>query len=128
MSNKLTAQQAVKYCILQHDADFSGICLSDNLDGKKVDDLFESSGCLQDATNEVRQGVYKTHLPCEDSRNYESESVCAKAPNGQWVGWTCWSGGGKHGNPEEIDWIEDAYFLDVKETEKVVTVMEFSKL
>lgn len=36
-------------------------------------------------------------------------------------------GGGKHGEPEAIDWIEHAYNLDCIEEEKLVVVRTFSK-
>jgi hypothetical protein len=47
--------------------------------------------------------------------------------DGSWVGWTYWSGGGKHGEPESISWMSEAYELDVKEEEKLVIVQTFSK-
>ena len=80
-----------------------------------------------DAVNEVREGEVETGVKCEWSRHYESKSVAAKYIDGTWVGWTYWYGGGKHGEPESIDWMEDAYDLNVAETEKVVTVREFAK-
>lgn len=80
-----------------------------------------------DYMSELRQGEVETDIACECSRHYESRSVAAKAPNGQWIGWTYWYGGGKHGEPEGIDWANKAYFLDVTEEEKVVTVRTFTK-
>lgn len=83
--------------------------------------------CVQDARSEVRAGDVETGLPCEWSRHYESKSVAAKLPDGSWVGWTYWYGGGKHGEPEGIDWISDAYSLNCTEEEKLVTVRTFAK-
>lgn len=80
-----------------------------------------------DAMNEVREGEAETGIPCDWSRHYESKSVAAKCDDGSWVGWTYWYGGGKHGEPEAIDWIEDAYDLAVTEEEKLVTVRTFAK-
>lgn len=80
-----------------------------------------------DAMNEVREGEVETGIPCEWSRHYESKSVAARAPDGSWVGWTYWYGGGKHGAPEEVDWVEGAYDLVVTEEEKMVTVRTFAK-
>lgn len=125
----LTAQQLVKYCILKTDAEWQEVDLPSDLSGGEVDLLFESHVCLVDAINQTREGCgHDTKLPCESSRHYESESVCGQAPNGQWVGWTYWYGGGKHGCPEDIEWIEDAYLLDVKETQKTITERTFSRL
>jgi hypothetical protein len=81
---------------------------------------------LQDARNEVRTTGMETSLPCEHSRHYESEAVTAQALDGSWVGWTHWYGGGKHGEPESIDWIADAYDVACAEEEKLVTVRTFT--
>lgn len=95
-----------------------------------VDAVFEERGAewqLQESTDEFRQGEVETGVPCQDSRHYESKSVAAKMPDGTWVGWTYWYGGGKHGEPEAIDWMNEAYDLAVTEEEKVVTVRTFAK-
>jgi hypothetical protein len=80
-----------------------------------------------DAISEVRGGEVETSLPCDRSRHYESKAVAAKLPDGSWVGWTYWYGGGKHGEPEAIDWMDSAYDLTCTEEEKVVTVRTFEK-
>lgn len=69
----------------------------------------------------------ETDIEPESSRYLEAKSVAKKLSDGRWVGWTYWYGGGKHANPEEIDWIPDAYFLDVTEEEKIMTVYTFKK-
>ncbi len=81
-----------------------------------------------DAISETREGEFETGLSCETSRHYESKSVAAKLPDGSWVGWTYWYGGGKHGEPEGVDWIEYAYDLTCAEEKKVVTVRTFEKV
>lgn len=48
--------------------------------------------------------------------------------DGSWVGWVYWYGGGKHGDPEDIEWMKDAYDLELTETEKLVVVQEFKKI
>lgn len=82
---------------------------------------------LWDTLSEVRAGEVETDIPCEYSRHYENSSVAAQLPDGSWVGWTYWYGGGKHGEPESIDWMEDAYDLDCKEEVKLITVRTFTK-
>ena len=77
--------------------------------------------------DDFREGDEETGEPCDWSRHYESKSVASKMLDGSWVGWTYWYGGGKHGEPEAIPWIEDAYDLDVTEEEKVVTVRTFKR-
>lgn len=80
-----------------------------------------------DGKSEVRSGEIDTGLECDWSRHYESKSVAMQFPDGSWVGWTYWYGGGKHGEPEAIDWMCDAYDLECTEEEKVVTVRTFTK-
>jgi hypothetical protein len=96
---------------------------------ENVDELYEAAdeSYVQDARNEVRSSGIETGLPCKGSRQYESKSVAAKMPDGSWVGWTYWYGGGKYGEPEAIDWMDDAYDLDCAEEEKVVIVRTFTK-
>jgi len=86
--------------------------------------LQEEDG-TQDAEGELRPGTHATGLPCEYSRHYESKAVAAQMLDGSWVGWTYWYGGGKHGEPGAVPWIEDAYDVTAKEVVKVV--IEFSK-
>ncbi len=91
-----------------------------------VDELYDEHDSYE-VECEFREGEVETHLPCEYSRHYESKSVAARMADGSWVGWTYWYGGGKHGEPESIPWMNEAYELDVKEEEKLVIVQTFSK-
>jgi hypothetical protein len=124
----MNAEQLVKYCILELNNIWEEKEISQNLRAEEVEELWDEAECLSDAISEIREGEFETGVPCEYSRHYESKSVAAKAPNGQWVGWTYWYGGGKHGEPEAIDWIQHAYLLDCKEEQKMVTVREFTKI
>ena len=93
--------------------------------------LEEFPDTMQDARSECRQGTDETDLPANADfrmlRHYEAKSVAARMVDGSWVGWLYWYGGGKHGEPESIDWMEDAYPLDVTEEERVVVVRNFFK-
>jgi hypothetical protein len=80
---------------------------------------------LQDLTETMRSSGEETGLECEYSRHYASKAVARQLDDGSWVGWTYWYGGGKHSNPEEVEWIDSAYYVDVKQETKVVNV--FSK-
>ncbi len=98
---------------------------------EKIDAAFEAieenglDDYVSDAESEFRGSyTHETGIECESSRHYESKSV-AKKIGDKWVGWTYWYGGGKHGEPEAVEWMEDAYFVDVKEETKVV--LTFSK-
>ena len=125
----MTPKQKIKHAILQIIASWDEEPAPD-VTAENVDELYDAAdeSYVQDARNEVRSGGIETGLPCKGSRNYESESVAAKMPDGSWVGWTYWYGGGKYGEPEAIDWMDDAYDLDCAEEEKVVIVRTFKKV
>lgn len=78
-----------------------------------------------DGMEDFRNCGVETGLPTEYSRHYESESVATQMDDGSWVGWTFWHGGGKHGEPEAIEWMNEAYDLDCVEEQKLVTVRTF---
>lgn len=126
----MSPEQKIRALILAKAAEWEekelGEINDENVD-KLYDELVENDGHW-DAKSEVRGGDVETDIPCEWSRNYESKSVAAKALDGSWVGWTYWYGGGKHGEPEAVEWMSDAYDLDCKEEQKVVTVRTFSKI
>lgn len=96
---------------------------------ENVDELYEAANedCgLQDAIYDFRCSGIDTELPSPTSRHYETKSVARKLMDGHWVGWTYWFGGGKHGEPEAIDWMYGVYALDCKEEEKLVVVRTFT--
>jgi len=102
------------------------IPVSNNIE--EVFDYIHEEYGFEDVIQTVRYSGERTGVKCDKfSRCYECEEVAAQMLDGSWVGWTFWHGGGKHGNPEEVPWIEDAYDLDVSEEEKVVIVRTFTK-
>jgi hypothetical protein len=74
----------------------------------------------QDGREEVRSSGVDTDLPSQSSRHYECKEVATELPDGTWVGWTYWYGGGKYGEPSQMDWIKDAYDLVCTPETKVV--------
>lgn len=83
---------------------------------------------LGDIECEFREGMVRTDIPAPHDRHYESESVAyGPLPDGRWVGWTYWYGGGKWADPDSIDWIPHAYFLTVKEEERIIIHRTFTK-
>lgn len=62
-----------------------------------------------DSENELRNSGTPTGLEADYSRHYSSKAVAAEMLDGSWVGWTYWYGGGKHGEPSEMPWLECAY-------------------
>lgn len=123
--SKMSPELLLKYAILELALLYEGQHISKQLNGEQVEELWDETDCSC-AKDEIRTSGYETGLPAASSRHYECEAVAVGAPNGQWVGFTYWHGGGKHGNPEEIDWIEHAYHVECVEEEKLVTVRTFS--
>ena len=126
----MTPVQKIKHLILlkqqSWDDDFlKGV----EITADNVDDLYDENNEnyeLQDAKSEIRCSGTETELECDYSRHYESYAVAAKYVDGSWVGWTYWYGGGKHGEPEAIDWMEGAYEVNCTEEEKMVVVRTFA--
>lgn len=132
MSEIKTPEQKVKYLILVAYARYNDdeIAPFENMTGAEIDAEYETlndADELWDSRNEVRGGEVETGLKCQWSRHYESKSVAAQLPDGSWVGWTFWYGGGKHGEPEAVDWVEYAYDLTCTEEEKLVVVRTFER-
>ena len=126
----MTPEQKIKWAILNLAAIWNKtpapVVTDENID-KLYQELVDVDGHW-DAKEEIRTSGEETKIPCtEYSRHYECESVAAEMPDGTWVGWTHWHGGGKHSNPSSIDWMDKAYNVSLKEEEKIVIVREFSK-
>lgn len=124
----MSPEYKIKYAILADVFAGNDQEISSTLTEEKIEDLWdENYDEVQDCKYEFREGEVETNIPCESSRHYESNSVAAQCPDGTWVGWTYWYGGGKHGEPEAIDWIEHAYNLECVEEEKLVVARTFRK-
>ena len=123
----MTPEQLIKYTILELVAVWSDLQISPTLSAEEVEELWDDLDDDMGAISEVRCSGVPTGLSADYSRHYESEAVAVQAPNGQWVGFTYWYGGGKFGDPDSIDWMEHAYHLDCVEEEKLVVVQTFSK-
>ena len=124
----MTAEQRLRrHIILETAKRYTELSIPAHIDESNVDEIWDSLGeecCdeLQDIILETRESGEPTGLECEYSRHYESTAVARELCDDCWVGWTYWYGGGKHGNPEEVEWIEDAYYVDVKQETKIVNV------
>ena len=127
----MNAEQKLKHlCIIKAcELGYASIT-ADPITAENIDEVWDEltdSEDRWDAMSETREGEVETEIPCEHSRHYESKSVAAQYLDGSWIGWTYWYGGGKHGEPETIDWMDSAYDLTCTEEEKLVTVRAFAK-
>ena len=127
----MNAVQKVKFLVLMAAARLRGdeVPAMDGLSGNDIDTMYDElveKGFHWDAIGEVRGGEVETGLATEYDRNYEAKAVATQLPDGSWIGWTYWYGGGKHGNPDEVPWMDDVYELDCQEEEKVVIVRNFN--
>lgn len=82
-----------------------------------------------DAMNELRgtgmaSGLTRS-VPNMLTRHYDYHEVAAEMPDGSWVGWTYWHGGGKFGEPGAISWMADAYEVRHREEPKTIMVHLF---
>ena len=122
----MTAEQKVKWLILASRAGWAGEDVPE-YPCSEIDELYDdaenqAADYFYDAKYEIRRGEAETGLPAPDSRHYSCKSVAMQLPDGSWVGWPYWFGGGKHGEPYAIDWIEDAYDVTCVEETRVVRV------
>lgn len=131
MTTAMTPEQKIKHAIILKVISWGDFRMPDGgIDYVNVDDVYgEIIGldALQDCKNEFRHGEVVTDIRPDHDRNFESKSVAAKMPDGSWVGWTYWHGGGKHSAPETIEWMSEAYNLDCEEEEKVIIHRTFTK-
>jgi len=139
--SKLTAPQAIKRYLLLDTIEYAkgeppedGSTIvypspEDFNEGSVVDAIWAAEGnpkhpdfgdWLWQALEEFRGSGEESGLGGEWNRNYETKGRARKLPDGTWVGWTYWYGGGKHGNAHEIPWIDDAYYVTMREETRVV--------
>ena len=134
---KMTPEQKIKHSIIiavaeyySDDVAVTGTIKALEVDAENIDESYDVI-CEQDlqwdSVYEMREGQVETDVACKSSRHYESKSVAMQMPDNSWVGWTYWFGGGKHAEPDAIDWMNESYDLDCKSEEKLIVVREFSK-
>ena len=129
----MTPKQKIKWAILakldkEGGTNHAQEASAENID-ELYDEVFEGSGDQRNYEIEFSQGEVKTNIKPEDGGYSQSKSVAAEIPqgSGSWVGWTHYYGGGKHAQPEDIEWMDDAYHLTCTTEQKLVTIQTFKK-
>ena len=103
-----------------------------NFDEKQCEDTYISirtsplSGYLNDLESEFREGKVKTGLIPECGGNAESEAVAIPVSGipDMYIGWTYFFGGGKHSDPESIEWMENCYLVRAKDRVQTIRLFE----
>jgi hypothetical protein len=134
----MTPTQKIKKHLLTRLENWRPIRLPALNTGEEVDNAYEmyldlESDTLQDLRYEVREGQVNTDIQpfiCNTRllRDYDASSVAMQMDDGSWVGWTYWSGGGRHGESHAIQWMEDAIELTCTEKQVMVTERTFTKV
>ena len=133
----MTPVHLLKWAILRKAASWGQFELADDpLTPEQIDALYEEHDKdwgLQDAREEIRASGTRTDVrdPTPWTRgldNYENQSSAMQAPDGTWVGWTYWYGGGKYAEPSAIPWLDYAYALSCEEKQVTITQRTFTKI
>ncbi len=76
-----------------------------------------------DVEREFRGAGTPTDLRAPGSRHYECDMHVVQCGD-KWVAFPYWYGGGKHGDPEAIPWLdaEEVRFVNMREETRVVQV------
>lgn len=124
----MTPEQRIKRHILldaienNDDLNWEGEITAENVDAA-YESVLVDNDAHWDFESEFRASGEDTDLPSlQYSRHYEAKEVARQLSDGTWVGWTYWYGGGKHGEPEAIDWMCEAYEVEVRQETRVVNV------
>lgn len=134
----LSPAQKIKYHILsqlykdEHCSQCSSVSL-DKLDASNIDYVYASfwefdRDAVEQEEDEFRCSGIETDIEPDWSRTYESRSMARELSDGSFVGWTYYYGGGKHGEPESMIWMERAYDLTVEKVEIAETKYRFTKI
>ncbi len=103
-----------------------------DFDEKQCKDIYSSivdsllSDYLSQIKSELREGKVETELIPEAGGNFESEAVAIPITGTPdlYVGWTYFFGGGKHSNPESVEWMENCYLVKAKDEVRTVRIFE----
>lgn len=128
----MTPTQKLKWAILALAARWAGTELKE-VTAANVDPLYDALVAEDghwDARNEVRCSGHPTGLTrkvdLRIQRHYEHHEVAAEMPDGSWVGWTYWHGGGKFDDAPNVEWMEEAYAVNHRAEPQTIMVDIFT--
>lgn len=127
--SEITAEQCVKLEIIkrvasknnvrlfkdEHMYDVIGDTFNTGFEGEYEDDF-------QEILYEIRDEGFEVNLSTKTySRHYEVDCYVLEI-EGKWIAYDYYYGGGKHGEPEEFDWLSTCRYVNCEE--RVVTKVE----
>jgi hypothetical protein len=128
----MTPRQKIMTTILLEAIDdgvvvFDKDAINENNIGLLYEELLIEKDLHWDYESEFREGQDRTDITPKWSNHYESYSVASEMFDGSWVGWTYFYGGGKHGDPESIDWVSEAYNVTFTESTRTIVVRHYTR-
>jgi|SRR4028118_11929 hypothetical protein len=138
--------QEYKYSIEQFRLKYDAFNLEDvdNFDEDKLQEFYEelNYGEWEEIVRDVIYGFRYSGENADDKvyedRYYCYREVCKKITGSDdfskrgsselYLGWTYYFGGGKHSQPEEVEWMEDCYLLKVREVEETRVVKVYERV
>lgn len=85
---------------------------------------------VREVINEFRESGEEIDNKVQQGRYYCYQDVAKKitGSNDLYLAWTYYFGGGKHAQPETVEWMEDCYLLRCKEVKETRVVKVFEKV
>lgn len=133
-------RQIISDMLCDSDVDFGGLDLTTDEQVEEAyemadecDGIFEDFD-IHDSEECFRQSGESVGLRFDGdwgSRHYEDDRVARELDCGTFVSWIYWTGGGKHGEPSEIDWMDEdsgMRAVNCSIEEKMVEVKTYSKI
>lgn len=95
-------------------------------DDKRYESWIEREEILYGAIEEVRRSGTPTNNIVVEGRYYCSREVVKRITGlcRVFLAWTYYFGGGKYGEPDEVEWMDDCYLVKEKEEIRIIKVYE----
>ena len=131
----MTAEQVVKLEIIKRAVKENDILVfKDEYTSETIDELYDDAlnGEYSDEVNEeyynIRHDGEEINLPTSrTSRHYEVDTHVLKIDD-NWIAFDYYYGGGKHSEPDSIDWLDTCRFVYCEEKVVTQTIRTFKEL
>lgn len=107
-----------------------------NFDEDKVIEFYEEveyekwEDYIRDIVSDFRESGEEIDNKVEQDRYYCYQDVAKKITGSEdlYLGWTYYFGGGKHAQPDQVEWMEDCYLLTCREVEETRIIKIYEKV